>query len=97
MKPNQIAALTLMLLPNTELYRLEKEGGFDLMSSNELLGELRLMVDNISCRSQFQANHASNYLAINSRLPKDKEVILSAIDDALAGSTPLTPEFLRAL
>jgi radical SAM superfamily enzyme YgiQ (UPF0313 family) len=97
MKPNQIAALTLMLLPNTELYRLEQEGRFALMSSNELLGELRLMVDNISCRSQFQANHASNYLAINSRLPKDKDVILSAIDDALAGSTPLTPEFLRAL
>jgi radical SAM superfamily enzyme YgiQ (UPF0313 family) len=97
MKPNQIAALTLMLLPNTELYHLEKEGGFALMSSNELLRELRFIVKNISCRAQFQANHASNYLPINARLPKDKDIILSAIDDALAGSTPLTPEYLRAL
>lgn len=97
MQPNQIAALTLMLLPNTELYRLERQSAFTLMNSNDLLRELQLIVKNISCRSQFQANHASNYLDINARLPKDKDVILSAIDDALAGKTPLTPEFLRAL
>ncbi len=98
MGPNQIAALTLMLLPNTSLYHLEKSGEFKLPTSGEMLRELRLLVENISVKqAQFQANHASNYLPINCRLPRDKDKILALIDQAIAGETHLRPEFLRAL
>lgn len=97
MQPNQIAALTLMLLPNTEIYTLEKENRFTMLNSRELLAELRILVENITSRGQFQTNHASNYLPINGRLPKDKNTILAKIDQALAGSFSLTPEYLRAL
>ena len=45
----------------------------------------------------FHANHASNYLPIKARLPRDKEATLSLIDQALKGDIPLKPEFLRAL
>ena len=98
MAANQIAVLTLMLLPNTDLYHLEKTNRFTLPNQQEMLWELRLMVENISVsRSQFQANHASNYLPINCRLNRDRAMVLAAIDQALAGAKNLRPEHLRAL
>ncbi|MFH1216271.1 MAG: radical SAM protein [Pseudomonadota bacterium] len=98
MGANQIAALTLMILPNTSLYRDEKSNIFAIQSKNEMLVELRTMVEHISSpRVQFQSNHASNYLPINCRLSKDKEKILAMIDLALDGEMLLRPESLRAL
>ncbi len=98
MKPNQIGVLTLMILPDTPLHRLEREGVFLMPEPDMLLQELRIMVQHIDLeRCQFQSNHASNYLPINARLSKDKEKILAGIDQALAGEVRLKPEFLRAL
>ena len=96
--PHQIAALTLMLIPGTPLYDQEKLGNFELPDQIEILHELSLMVENIDVsRGQFQANHASNYLPINCRLPRDKQKILTMIDEALSGQRSLRPDFLRAL
>jgi hypothetical protein len=63
-----------------------------------MLAELRTMIagTNLS-RGLFHANHASNYLPIKARLPKDKEATLKLIDQALAGNIALKPEYLRAL
>ncbi|MGV1098931.1 radical SAM protein [Thiovibrio sp. JS02] len=98
MEPNQIGILTLMLLADTELYRLEKAGKFRLPDRFAMLEELRVMVEHIEVkRGQLQSNHASNYLPINARLPRDKEAVLAAIDQALAGRAHLKPEYLRAL
>jgi hypothetical protein len=47
----------------------------------------------------FFSNHASNYLPLKARLPKDKEVSLKLIDEVIASGdeTLLTPDYLRAL
>ncbi len=98
MQPKQIGVLTLMLLSNTPLYKDEKEGRFALPDQRGFLAELQVLVQHLELiRCQFQSNHASNYLPINARLPRDKETILQAIDLALGGQTSLKPEFLRAL
>ena len=98
MKPNQIAALTLMLLENTPLYHDARTGAFHLPDRTMLLAELYKLVENIHLdRGQFQANHASNYLPISGRLPRDKAVILRQIEDGLNGMFPLKAECLRAL
>ncbi len=98
MEPNQIAVLTLMLLENTPLYQDALTGVFSLPAQQEMLQELKVMLENINVgKAQFQANHASNYLPINARLPRDKEKVLAAIDMALSGNTTLVPEELRAL
>lgn len=95
---NQIAALTIILLPNTPLYLAEKAKLFKIPDRNGLLRELRTMITHISApRVQFQANHASNYLPISCRLSRDKEKILTMIDAALVDGTALRPEHLRAL
>jgi hypothetical protein len=46
---------------------------------------------------QLQANHASNYLPIDCRLQKDKSQVLAMLDRAIAGNTPLMPDYMRAL
>lgn len=99
MAPNQIAALTLMVMDNTPLGKQVRAGEFTLPDSSQMLKELRALVSCLDVKRpcQLQANHASNYLAVNCRLPKDKERVVAEIDAALAGDQALRPEFMRAL
>jgi len=98
MAPRQIAALTVMLVPGTLLHEQASKGDFELPSQQEMLKELRVMIANIDLtRTQFQANHASNYLPIDCRLNRDRTKVLGMIDLALAGQTPLMPEYMRGL
>ena len=98
MQPHQIAALTLMLLENTPLYKDVCSGSFQLPDQDMLLAELKMLVESINLeRVQFQANHASNYLPISGRLAKDKERILEIIEDGRSGRIHLKKEYQRAL
>lgn len=98
MQPNQIAALTLMLLENTPLYHDFINGYFSLPDQRLLLEELKILVETIELeRVQFQANHASNYLPISGRLAKDKQVILRDIESGLNGRLHLKAEHQRRL
>jgi radical SAM superfamily enzyme YgiQ (UPF0313 family) len=98
MQPNQVGVLTLMLLPNSPLYEQAARGEFKLPDRDGMLRELYQLVANIEVeRLQLQTNHASNYLPLNCRLPKDKVQVLVAIDRARAGEIALKPEHLRAL
>jgi len=96
--PDYVGALSLMLIPGTPLYEDWRSGAFNLIEPSEMLAELRTMIAE-TCLSQglFHANHASNYLPIRARLPRDKEATLALIDKALAGGVALKPEFMRAL
>ena len=98
MDPDYVGALSLMLLPNTPLGRDFEEGRFRLVSPMEMLSELKTMIAHTDLSGGlFYANHASNYLPIKARLPRDKEAAVSLIDQALEGDVPLKPEFMRAL
>ncbi len=96
--PEYVGALSLMLIPGTPLYNDYKAGKFPLLNPEEMLQELRTMVaeTNLS-QGLFHANHASNYLPIKARMPKDKQKTLALIDQALAGKIRLKPEWLRGL
>jgi radical SAM superfamily enzyme YgiQ (UPF0313 family) len=96
--PDYVGALSLMLIPGTPLYQDYKSGEFRLIEPHEMLAELRTMLAGTNLtRGLFHANHASNYLPIRARLPKEKEATIRLIDAALAGKVPLKPEYLRAL
>ncbi len=96
--PEYVGALSLMLIPGTPLYKDYTAGRFPLLKPDEMLLELRTMIEHTALsRGLFHANHASNYLPIKARLPKDKAATLKRIDQALEGELPLKPEWLRAL
>jgi radical SAM superfamily enzyme YgiQ (UPF0313 family) len=98
MDPAFLSALTLTVLHGTPIHKLMKTGRFQLPAIPGLLRELRTMVgESNPTRSIFRTNHASNYLPIEGRLPKDREKIVSVIDQALAGEIPLRPEYFRGL
>jgi radical SAM superfamily enzyme YgiQ (UPF0313 family) len=96
--PEYVGALTLMLIPGTPLYQDCADGKFFLLKPDEMLNELKnMIVATELTRGLFHANHASNYLPIKARLPKDKAATLRLIDEALAGKISLKPEYFRAL
>jgi radical SAM superfamily enzyme YgiQ (UPF0313 family) len=96
--PDYVGALSLMLIPGTPLYDDWRAGSFQLIEPPEMLAELRTMIaETHLSQGLFHANHASNYLPIRARLPRDKEATLALIEKALAGDVALKPEFMRAL
>ena len=96
--PEYVGALSLMLIPGTPLCHDFEAGHFEMIEPIEMLQELRTMIEYTELtRGLFHANHASNYLPIKARLPKDKKGTLKLIDSALIGKVQLKPEFLRAL
>jgi hypothetical protein len=66
--------------PGTPLDEDMKAGRFQLPSPFELLEELGTIVahSNFS-RCYFTSNHASNYLPIKARMPRDKEAVVNLI------------------
>ncbi len=96
--PDYVGALSLMLIPGTPLYQDWRSGAFTLIEPPEMLAELRTMIaETRLSQGLFHANHASNYLPIRARLPRDQQATLELIDRALAGEVSLKPEFMRAL
>lgn len=96
--PNYVGVLTLMILPNTELYAQIQRGEFELLSAREMLEELReILLHTTMTRGLFFANHASNYLPLRVRMPGEKERALETIDAALRGGIHLKPEWMRGL
>ena len=96
--PEYVGALSLMLIPGTELYQEYERGEFDLITPQEMLKEIGLMISTTRLSSGlFHANHASNYLPIRAKLPEEKEKTLQLISRALDGEIELKPEFMRAL
>jgi len=99
-QPDYVGALTLMLQPEAPLSRLVEKNQFTLPSPFQLLQELRTMIAESDLHScLFFSNHASNYLPIRARLPKEKEKSVKLIDDVLNSGnlSRLKPEYLRAL
>jgi radical SAM superfamily enzyme YgiQ (UPF0313 family) len=98
--PEYIGVLTLMLPPGTAMERKVATGQIVLPDSLGILRELREIVAHIDVTDAlFRCNHASNYLPIGGRLPKDKEAILATLDKVLTApeSTQLRPESWRLL
>ena len=100
MNPDYIGALTLMLVPGTQLYRQQQKGEFELPGPFEILDEMRILIENLEVQgTEFRSNHASNYLPIKGRLPEDKQKMLDLINDLIAKNDRkyLRPDYLRAL
>ena len=98
MDPEFLSVLTLTVVPGTPIATLSSRGQFELPSIEEMLRELRTIVaGSHPTAAVFRTNHASNYLPLEGRLPRDRDRIVATIDRALAGGVPLRPEWARGL
>ena len=98
MNPRFVSLLTLTVIPGTPIAKLEERGGFRLPSVNQLLEELRDFIATADPDDAiFRTNHASNYLPLSGRLPRDRPRLLEVLDAALGGKLPLRPEWTRGL
>lgn len=100
--PEYLAALTLMLVPGTELFEETQRGDFKLLSAIEILQELRVLIEHLSdlTHCTFRTNHASNYLPLRGVLSKDRERLMATIDSVLKdpeAEKHLRPEYIRGL
>jgi radical SAM superfamily enzyme YgiQ (UPF0313 family) len=98
--PEYAGALTLTLVPGTPLYQEWKQGNFSLISPFEFLEELKAIIENSSFTDCFFSSmHASNYLSVRGKLPRDKERLIGELERVLTERDPATlrPEFLRGL
>lgn len=99
-QPSYAAALTLTPIPGTPLHDEWRAGRFELPDRWGMLEELRgILVAMEGYRGLFHANHASNYLPMRLRMPKDREPALALLGDVLRRRDPslLVPDSARGL
>lgn len=100
MDPDYVGALTLMLVPQTPLYDDYMAGRFVLPDKFGFIRELYTIIAHSNFTDcYFTSNHASNYLPIKARLPRQKEKVLKMIASVLdeKAVSKMRPEYLRGL
>jgi len=98
--PTYAAALTVTPVPGTEFFAAVENGTIDLPDQWGMLSELAWMLEEMDgYRGLFHANHASNYLPLRLRMPRDRpgaiKLIRQVIEDR--DESRLMPEFMRGL
>lgn len=79
--PKNIWCLKLFLYENTELYRQEKRGHFDMMTAQEILLEERLMLENLTVKNcLFEDTTVLDEYTLTGMLPEQKYQLLHAMD-----------------
>ena len=99
-QPTYAAALTVTPVPGTEMHDALESGAFQLPDRWGMLSELQWMLEEMEgFRGPFHANHASNYLPLKLRLPKDRESAIALIRQVLEtrDEDRLRPEWRRGL
>lgn len=95
-QPEYLSLLTLMIEEGSPLNALIRSGKFSEITPSEAMKELREMVSGLDLeKTVLRSNHASNYVSINGRLPKDKEKILREIDRSLQNEGPAFSSWRR--
>jgi radical SAM superfamily enzyme YgiQ (UPF0313 family) len=81
--PHFIRVRTLIPQPNSLLYDAMVEGRFRLASSETILKETKLLLEELRVTSQFLSDHISNLLPLHGKLPGEKERMVQMINEAL--------------
>ena len=78
MQPRYLSFLSLILIPGTPLYKEAEKGNFEELTPVELLKEMYNIIEGLELnKTIFRSNHASNYLSLEGRFPKDKQKLLN--------------------
>jgi radical SAM superfamily enzyme YgiQ (UPF0313 family) len=93
-----VSLLTLTVIPGTPIARQVDRGDFELPDVTQLLRELRTFIAEAApTDSIFRTNHASNWLPLSGRIPRDRDAMVDVLDRAIDGDVPLRPDWSRGL
>lgn len=98
--PTYGAALTVSPVPGTEFHEALEAGTIELPDRWGMLQELLQMLEEMEgYRGPFHANHASNYLPLKLRLPRDREPTIALLQSVIdkRDEARLMPEWARGL
>jgi len=103
--PTYLSTLVVSFPLGMERHAAGFEGGFEPLSTEELLQEQRALLEQLdglqpSAGSRgviFRSDHASNYLPLKGTLPRDQPRLIQQLDAAQRGEVRLRPEWARGL
>ena len=85
MQPRLLAALRVVPVPGTELYSDVEAGRFHQVSEQGAVQELRDLITRLTLTNTvFRANHTSNVVPLEGRLPRDQARLVAELDQLLA-------------
>ena len=85
LQPRLLSALRVVPVPGTELHDDVRAGRFSEVSERGVVEELRRLIARLELTNTiFRANHASNIVPLEGRLPRDKPALLAQFDAILA-------------
>ena len=87
-KPDYVGVLSLMIEKNTEIEEKVKNGELEILSSFEILKEIKEILKNINTDEKiiFRSSHASNYVSLKGTLPIDKDRLIEDINWCIENS-----------
>ncbi len=88
MQPRLLSALRVVPVPGTEFHEDVRAGRVKELTEAGVVRELRRIIGGLQLENTvFRANHASNVVPVEARLPRDRESVLAALDALLASGT----------
>lgn len=85
MQPRLLSALRVIPVPSTPLFDDVARGRFQPLSQHRAVLELRRLVGDLRLeRTVFRADHSSNVIPLEARLPRDRDSLLATLDRLLA-------------
>jgi radical SAM superfamily enzyme YgiQ (UPF0313 family) len=82
--PDYVRLRSLQVFPQTPLDEARRNGEFIEGSEEQVVREIRILVEETNAETEIISDSASNLLHINGRLPDDRAAMLDEIDQYLA-------------
>jgi radical SAM superfamily enzyme YgiQ (UPF0313 family) len=82
--PDFVRLRTFVPMLGTEWCERWRRGELTLLDAHQALAETRRLVENLAGPTVLLSDHISNFLDVHGRVPDDRQLMLDAIDEALA-------------